>query len=83
MGDSVENAGGRFLGHSANADGAGVPELLGDHLRRVPELAQHFAKAFGAEEQARAAGCLPFQATGIPCRTPLYCGESGVLSTGY
>ncbi len=58
MGDSVDNADGRFLGHSANADGAGVPEPLRDHLRRVAELAERFATAFGAEEQSRAAGLL-------------------------
>jgi hypothetical protein len=28
VGGSVENIGGRFLRHSANANGAGVPELL-------------------------------------------------------
>ena len=58
MGDTVDNVGGRFLGHSANADGAGVPELLADHLRQVAELAGRFAEPFGAEEQARAAGLL-------------------------
>src|ERR1039458_9880953 len=58
MGDSVGYAAGRFYGHSANADGAGVPELLADHLRRVTELAERFAKAFGAGEQASAAGLL-------------------------
>jgi HD superfamily phosphohydrolase YqeK len=58
MGHSVDNLGGRFLGHSANADGAGVPERLADHLRRVADLAKRFAAAFAAEEQAAAAGLL-------------------------
>ncbi len=58
MGDSGENAGGRFLGHSANAGGAGLPERLADHLRRVAALAERFAAAFGVEEQAWAAGLL-------------------------
>jgi len=62
-------SGGRFLGHSANADGAGVPELLHDHLRRVAEYAARFCAAFGAEEQGHAAGLLhdlPLPPLGYP-----------------
>jgi CRISPR-associated helicase Cas3/CRISPR-associated endonuclease Cas3-HD len=51
-------SGGPFLGHSANADGAGVPELLHDHLRRVAERTSRFSAAFGAAEQGYAAGLL-------------------------
>ncbi len=47
-----------YLAHSPNDDGAGVAELLGDHLRRVAERAAGFAAAFGAGQQARAAGLL-------------------------
>ncbi len=54
----MANTGHRFLGHSANGDGAGVPELLCDHVRRVAELAERFAMAFGANEQAGAAALL-------------------------
>jgi CRISPR-associated helicase Cas3/CRISPR-associated endonuclease Cas3-HD len=53
---SVDDAG--FLAHSANAEGAGVPELLAEHLRRVAQRSRLFAAAFGAEEQAQAAGLL-------------------------
>ena len=49
---------GCYYGHSANDHGAGVPELLSDHLKRVAEDAAQFASAFGAQEQARAAGLL-------------------------
>lgn len=48
----------RFLAHSPNDDGAGVAESLSDHLRRVAERAAGFAAAFGAEQQAAAAGLL-------------------------
>ena len=51
-------SGGRFLGHSANADGAGVPELLHDHLRRVAEYAARFSAAFNAQDQGHAMGLL-------------------------
>ena len=34
VGGSVENVGGRFLRHSANANGAGVPELLAASSRQ-------------------------------------------------
>ncbi len=49
---------GRFFGHSANDGGAGVPELLSAHLRRVADRAARFAAAFGAQEQGYAAGLL-------------------------
>lgn len=48
----------QFFGHSANAEGVGVAELLREHLRRVAEQAGRFAAAFGAEEQGHAAGML-------------------------
>jgi hypothetical protein len=48
----------QFFGHSANAEGAGVAELLREHLRRVAAQAGRFSAAFGAEEQGRAAGLL-------------------------
>ena len=47
---------GCYYGHSANDAGRGVPELLRDHLTRVADYAARFAAAFGAEDQARAAG---------------------------
>ncbi len=49
---------GCFLAHSSNDDGAGVAELLREHLRRVADRAARFAAAFGADQQARAAGIL-------------------------
>lgn len=49
---------GCFLAHSCNDDGAGVAELLREHLRRVADRAARFAAAFGADQQARAAGIL-------------------------
>ncbi len=49
---------GCYYGHSANDNGAGVPEFLSDHLKRVAECLRRFASAFGAEEQAHAAGLL-------------------------
>ena len=48
----------RYLAHSPNDNGAGVPELLRDHLQAVADRAARFAAAFGADEQARAAGLL-------------------------
>lgn len=48
----------RFYAHSRNDDGAGIEELLCEHLRRVADCAGRFATAFGAEEQARAAAIL-------------------------
>ena len=53
-----EDSNGRYFGHSPNADGAGVPEPLADHLHRVAELVQQFAAVFGAEQQAHAAALL-------------------------
>jgi len=47
-----------YLAHSANDNGAGVAEPLAFHLRSVAERAAEFAAAFGAAEQARAAGLL-------------------------
>jgi len=47
-----------FLAHSPNDDGAGVAELLSEHLRRVADRAARFAASFGADQQARAAGIL-------------------------
>ena len=48
----------RYLAHSQNDDGRGVPELLSDHLQAVANRAAQFASSFGAEEQAHAAGLL-------------------------
>lgn len=48
----------RYLAHSPNDEGAGVPETLHDHLRAVADRAAGFAAAFGAQEQAHAAGLL-------------------------
>ncbi len=45
-----------FLAHSANGAGTGVPETMRDHLRAVADTAAAFARPFGAEEQAYAAG---------------------------
>jgi CRISPR-associated endonuclease Cas3-HD len=48
----------RYLAHSPNANGTGVAEPLSQHLQCVADLAQRFAAAFGAEQQAAAAGLL-------------------------
>jgi CRISPR-associated helicase Cas3/CRISPR-associated endonuclease Cas3-HD len=47
-----------YLAHSANGNGSGVTEPLKEHLRAVAERAAQFAAAFGAEQQASAAGLL-------------------------
>jgi CRISPR-associated endonuclease Cas3-HD len=47
-----------YLAHSANGYGKGVPEPLHEHLKAVSDRASIFASAFGAEEQAFAAGLL-------------------------
>lgn len=48
----------QYLGHSANDDGAGVREPLRQHLQAVADRAAAFAQAFGASQQAYAAGLL-------------------------
>lgn len=48
----------RYLAHSANHDGTGVAECLRDHLLAVAQRAATFARPFGAEQQAYAAGLL-------------------------
>jgi CRISPR-associated helicase Cas3/CRISPR-associated endonuclease Cas3-HD len=45
-----------YLAHSANGDGKGIAEPLCQHLRAVAQRAAEFARAFGAEPQASAAG---------------------------
>ncbi|MEN6494312.1 MAG: CRISPR-associated endonuclease Cas3'' [Thermoguttaceae bacterium] len=45
-----------YLAHSVNGNGSGVTEPLRDHLLAVAQRAGRFAVAFGAEEQAYAAG---------------------------
>lgn len=47
-----------FWGHSQNDDGKGVAEPLRDHITAVSKRAETFAHAFGAAEQAWAAGLL-------------------------
>lgn len=47
-----------FLAHSENDEGNGIAEPLRDHLEFVAERAAEFATAFGAEQQAHAAGLL-------------------------
>lgn len=49
---------GNFYGHSENAGGAGVRELLCDHLRRVSRRAADFAEAFSCDSEGRAIGLL-------------------------
>ena len=43
---------GQFFGHSANADGAGVPELLSERLQRTAKLAARFSAAFKPRNKA-------------------------------
>lgn len=50
--------GSRYFAHSPNHDGAGVAELLADHLGHVAKRAADFAAPFGAGQQAAAAGLL-------------------------
>ncbi len=47
-----------YLAHSANNDGAGISEPLRVHLEHVAQQAAQFARPFGADQQARAAGLL-------------------------
>ena len=47
-----------YLGHSENAAGLGIAELLRDHIQYVTDRAAGFSSAFGAAEQARIAGLL-------------------------
>ena len=48
-----------FLAHSANGhDGNGRVEPLHEHLTEVARLCGDFAAAFGAQDQAHAAGLL-------------------------
>jgi CRISPR-associated endonuclease/helicase Cas3 len=55
---SAETGRTQFLAHSPNDHGAGVSEALRDHLQTVADRASCFAGAFGAAEQAHAAGLL-------------------------
>ena len=53
-----EDRHGHYFAHSPNDDGAGTAEPLRCHLQAVADRAATFARPFGAEEQARAAGLL-------------------------
>lgn len=56
MGSSGNSPATVFLGHSANAQGAGRIEPLAEHLRAVAERAAGFCEPFGCREQGYAAG---------------------------
>lgn len=48
----------QYFAHSENDDGRGRREPLREHLERVSKRSAEFARMFGAEAQARAAGLL-------------------------
>jgi hypothetical protein len=75
---SVYNAG-RYYGHSENDNGAGLPELLSDHLNRVANWAARFAAAFGADQQAFAAGLLH----DLGKYAEQFCSSGNILLRGY
>ena len=56
--ERAEPGGLRYLAHSANDDGRGVPESLAEHLTLVSQRAAAYAGAFNAGAEAALAGLL-------------------------